>query len=190
MSSLLLILLSAVLVCHYAPAITSLRPFEESEPLQAALGMAIASLATMILAAPLGYLIDSTLLARLDLGYLRTFAFILVVMIVAQVVGLALHRHGRWHPLRQSFALLMTAHCAVLGVALFATARAGSFAAALLWGGLTGLAFGITLLMFTALHERLRHANVPLAFREAPVALITAGLMALAFMGFTGLIRD
>lgn len=190
MSSLLLILLSAVLACHYAPAIAGLRPFEESEPLQTALGIAVASLATMILAAPLAYLIDSTLLARFDLGYLRTLVFILVVMIVAHVVGLALHRHGRWHPLPRSFALLMTAHCAVLGVALLATARAGSVGAALLWGGLAGLAFGITLLMFTALHERLRHANVPVAFRDAPVALITVGLMALAFMGFTGLIRD
>lgn len=190
MSSLLVILLSAVLVCHYAPAISGLRPFEESEPFDNALGIAMASLATMTLIATLGYTVEHLLLARHGLGFLRTFAFIILIMIVTQGVGLVMQRHGRWHPIRPSFLLLMTAHCAVLGIALLATSRATSLMDALLWGCSTGIAFGAMLLAFTTLQQRLRHANVPAAFRDAPLALITIGLMALAFMGFTGILRD
>ncbi len=185
-----MILLSAVLVCHYAPAISGLRPFEESAPLTNATGLALASLATMMLVAPLGYAVEHVLLAAYRLEFLRTFVFIILIMIVVQLVGLAMQRHGRWHPVRNSFTLLMTAHCAVLGIALLATSRATSWPGALLWGCSTGLAFGAMLLSFTALQQRLRQANVPAIFRDAPIALITIGLMALAFMGFTGLIRD
>lgn len=190
MSSLLLILLSAVLVCHYAPAISGLRPFEESEPLDNAIGMAVASLATMALAAPLGYAIEHALLTPYGLEFLRTFVFVILIMIVAQLVALAMQRQGRWHPIRNAFVLLMTAHCAVLGTALLTTSRAASFAGALLWGCSAGLAFGALLLAFTTLQQRLSRANVPVAFRDVPIALVTIGLMALACMGLTGLIRD
>jgi len=190
MSSLLVILLSAVLVCHYAPAISGLRPFEESEPFDNAIGIAAASLATMALASPLGYAVEHVLLARYGLEFLRTFVFVILIMIVAQLVGLAMQRHGRWHPIRNSFVLLITAHCAVLGIALLSTSRATSLANALFWGCSAGLAFGAMLLTFTTLHQRLRHANVPAVFRDAPLALVTIGLMALAFMGFTGIMRD
>lgn len=86
--------------------------------------------------------------------------------------------------------MLMTTNCAVLGIALAGIALMNSFMEAMMFGAATGLAFGAMFALFTAMQQRLRNANVPAIFRDAPVALITVGLMALAFMGFTGLIRD
>lgn len=190
MSSLLLILLSAVLVCHYAPVLAGMRPFEQTDAFDNAVGIAFASLIALTAIAPVGFLIEHQLLARFQLGYLRTFALVIVVMIVAHIVAFGMRRSTRWTPVKRPFVLLMTAHCAVLGVALVTTARAASLTGALLFGAVIGLAFGALLLAFTTLQQRLLQANVPRVFRDAPAAVITVGLMALAFMGFTGLIRD
>lgn len=190
MSSLLLILLSAVLACHYASQMAALKPFVEADPFTNAVGIALASFVTMTLVAPLSYALDRVVLAPYELGYLQTFAMIIVIMAVVQIVAVAMSRNGRWVPVRPAFLILMTTNCAVLGIALSITARANGFLNALLFGAAAGLAFGAMLLMFTTMQQRLRFANMPMIFRDAPAALITVGLMALAFMGFTGLIRD
>jgi electron transport complex protein RnfA len=85
------------------------------------------------------------------------------------------------------FLPLITTNCAVLGVALLNVDRQNRLLESLVFGASAGAGFGIALLLFTALRERLDTADVPAAFRGAPVALVTAGLMALAFMGFAGL---
>ena len=188
MSSLLLILLSAVLVCHYAPALTGTRVFLESDGFDTSLGVAVVSLMLMTLIAPLSYVLDRAVLDRFDLGHLRLFLLIIAIMSLAQIAAFLLARSKRWAP-QPLFALLMTAHCGILGVALLA-AGFESFTSAL-WAGVgIGLAFAVLLLCFTTLQQRVDTANVPDVFRGAPVALITLGLMGLALMGLTGLVPD
>lgn len=195
MSALLLILLSAVLVCYYAPRIAGMRPFETTEPFQNALGLALASLIAMTVVTPLGYAVEHLALEPLGVRYLRLLVLVMLIAALAHLIAFGLQRHGRWLPVRRRFVLLMTAHCAVLTSALLGANHIkgltiNSSGAALLSGCLTGLAFATLLLTFTTLMQRLRHADVPAPFREAPLALITAGLMGLALLGLTGLIRD
>jgi len=195
MSALLLILLSAVLVCHYAPRVPGMRPFAATEPFHNALGLALASLIAMTVAAPMGYAVEHWVLEPLGVEYLRLLVFVMLLAALAHLIAFGLQRQGHWLPLRRPFVLLMTAHCAVLTNALLGAGHfrglgINSLGAALLSGCGIGMAFAAMLLTFTTLLQRLRHADVPEPFREAPLALVTAGLMALALMGLTGLIRD
>jgi len=91
------------------------------------------------------------------------------------------------HELLGVFLPLVTTNCAVLGVALLNLDRRHGMLESLVFGAAAGAGFGVALLAFAALRERLETADVPAAFRGAPLALVTAGLMALAFMGFGGL---
>ena len=189
MSALLLILLSAVLVCYYAPLLPSLNPFVETDHFESAQGMALASAVTLVIISPVGYLIEHQLLARFELQPLRPLVLVIVIMAVAQLAAMAVRLSGRM-PIKHAFLLLTTSNCAVLGVALLSIVRARSFRDSLLLGLGTGVAFAALLLMFTALQQRQRYANLPAVFREAPVSLVTVGLMALACMGFVGLIQE
>jgi electron transport complex protein RnfA len=189
-SSLLLILLSAVLVCYYAPMIPALQPFIEADHFESVKGIAFASVITLLLVAPVSYLLEHLLLAPRGLEHLRTLILVIVIMAVAQLAGIAMQFSGRWVPVPRKLVLLTTSNCAVLGVALLNTTRSRNFSDSLLLGAGTGVAFAAMLLMFTALQQRQRYANIPLIFRDAPVALVTVGLMALACMGFSGLIRE
>jgi len=190
MSALLLILFSAVLVCYYAPTIPALNPFLGADHFDSVAGIAVASALTLIVVSPLSYLIERTLLTPRGLEQLRTLVFVIAVMAVAQLAGVAMRLSKRWIPVPHAFLLLMTSNSAVLGVAFLDTTRARTFSDSLLLGLGTGLAFAVLLLMFTALQQRLRYANMPVMFRDTPAALVTVGMMALACMGFTGLIRE
>ena len=190
MSALLLILLSAVLVCYYAPTIPALNPFISADHFDGVTGVAIATAATLIVVSPLSYLIEHNLLAPRGLEQLRTLVFVVIVMVVAQLAATLLRVSKRWIPVPHAFLLLMTCNSAVLGVAFLNATRARSLGDSLLLGIGTGVAFATLLLMFTALQQRLRYAPLPAMFRDAPVALVSVGLMALACMGFTGLIRE
>ncbi|HEY5807586.1 MAG TPA: Rnf-Nqr domain containing protein [Povalibacter sp.] len=188
MSSLLLIVLSAVLVCHYAPSVMGQRAFENGDVFRHAAGIAVASFLTLAVVAPASYLIEHWLLTPFDLRYLRTFVLIAAVIILVRPVGWLMPRWG-WTPAYPSFTRLMTANCLVLGTALL-TARSTSLAEAFVLGIACSLAFGALLLTFTTLHQRVLQADVPLSFRDAPIALISVGLMAVALMGLIGLVRD
>ncbi|HEY4368993.1 MAG TPA: Rnf-Nqr domain containing protein [Steroidobacteraceae bacterium] len=190
MTSLLLILLSAVLVGYYAATIPALKPFVDVDQFETAVGIALATFVALAIVSPLAYLFEHELLLPLGLAHLSVLGLVIVVLIVAQLVSLLLGRFSRWILRGHAFVVLMTTNCAVLGVALLNTTRVRSFADSLLFGLGTGAAFAITLLMFTAMQQRTRHADIPCVFREAPAALITIGLMALAFMGFAGLVRE
>src|SRR5437867_1314136 len=105
MSALLLILLSAVLACHYASGMAALKPFVEVDPFENAVGIALAAFVTMTVMAPLSYVLEHAVLVPYELGYLRTFAIIIVVMAVVQLVAVAMHRTGRWIPVRSAFQI-------------------------------------------------------------------------------------
>jgi electron transport complex protein RnfA len=192
MSALLLILLSAVLVNVVALThMPAWRPFEEvTGTFKAAQALALASLVTIPAVCAVAWTISTLLLEPADLGYLRTLVFVIVAIAVVPLVELMLRRSGRARPQRPGFTLLLTTNSAVLGVALMVDARMRNILDAVGFSVLAALALGLLLLAFAAMHERLQHADVPSVFREAPLALVTAGIMALAFMGFTGLIQE
>jgi H+/Na+-translocating ferredoxin:NAD+ oxidoreductase subunit A len=191
-SSLLLVLLSALLVNVVALGrVPAWRPFVtsaiESEAVRA---LAVANVAVIVSATCASWLLSHVLLAALNLHYLRTLAFVAVVLIVVPVIGLLFRLHGRWLPQQPGFALLMATNAAVLGIAMMTDTRMPNFIDAFLFSAGISLAFGFLLLAFDAMLERLRDADVPVAFRDAPLALVVLGIMALAFMGFSGLIQE
>lgn len=192
MSALLLILLSAVLVNVMAlTRMPSWRPFESiTGTFAAARALAIAGLVIVPLVSAITWLLWTLALVPSGLSYLRTFVFVAVILATVPLVELIFRRDGRLRPQRPGFALLMMTNCAVLGVALMVGIRMHTLVDAVLFAIAMAAALGFLLLAFAALHERLQHADVPTVFRDAPLALVTAGIMALAFMGFTGFIQE
>jgi electron transport complex protein RnfA len=150
--------------------------------------MALATLFVLTLASGLSFALWQWVLVPLGLEYLRTLVFILLIAGVVQFTEIMVRATSPLlHQLLGIFLPLITTNCAVLGVALLNVNRQHGLLESLVFGASAGAGFGLALLLFTALRERLDTADVPHAFRGAPVALVTAGLMALAFMGFAGL---
>lgn len=161
-----------------------------SSRLDSAAGMSLATGAVLTVTAGLSWLLDHWLLIPLDLGYLRIISFILLIAGTVQLAELVIRRrHALLHRLLGMYLPLITTNCAVLGVALLNSGSAGSLAEALATGLGAGLGFALVMLLFASLRERLDSAKVPQPFRGPAIALVTAGMMSLAFLGFTGLIR-
>ncbi|WP_373298465.1 electron transport complex subunit RsxA [Cellvibrio zantedeschiae] len=160
-----------------------------SNKLESAIGMGGATTFVMTLASVCTYLVDHWILSPLDLGYLRTIAFILVIAAVVQFVKMFMEKTSPLlYRVLGVFLPLITVNCAVLGVALLNTQKAHNFFESTLYGFGGALGFSIVLILFSAMRERLAAADVPLPFKGAAIGMITAGLMSLAFMGFTGLV--
>jgi electron transport complex protein RnfA len=150
--------------------------------------MALATLFVLTLASGLSYAAYHWLLEPLGLEYLRTLVFILLIAAVVQLTELVVRATSPLlHELLGVFLPLITTNCAVLGVALLNLDRRHGFVESLVFGASAAAGFGLALLLFAALRERIESGDVPSVFRGAPIALVTAGLMALAFMGFAGL---
>lgn len=191
MSSLLLIILSAVLISHFAlTRVPSLRPFVGDDDYDEAVGLAIAVFACTTVVTPLSHALRHFLLQRLDILYLQPLLFVVMIMAVAQGVRLALERGARWVPNGSALFALLTGNSAVLGAALLVPTRAETLWDAFGLGVGIGASFAVLLLCLTTLQFRSRHAAIGIAFRGAPLALVTAGVMALALMGFTGLVAE
>jgi electron transport complex protein RnfA len=190
MTQLLLLALGASLVNNFVLSnFLGLCPFVGvSRRFEAAAGMALATLFVLTLASGLSFALWQWVLVPLGLEYLRTLGFILLIAGVVQFTELLVRATSPLlHQLLGIFLPLITTNCAVLGVALLNVERQHGLLESLVFGASAGAGFGLALLLFTALRERLALAGVPAAFRGTPIALITAGLMALAFMGFAGL---
>lgn len=190
MTELLLLALGASLVNNFVLSnFLGLCPFiGVSRRFEAAAGMALATLFVLTLASGLSFALWQWVLVPLGLEYLRTLVFILLIAGVVQFTEIMVRAtNPLLHQLLGIFLPLITTNCAVLGVALLNVNRQHGLLESLVFGASAGAGFGLALLLFTALRERLDTADVPHAFRGAPVALVTAGLMALAFMGFAGL---
>jgi electron transport complex protein RnfA len=192
MSALLLILLSSVLITTVLLAeFPQWRPFAAiTGVFDGARAVAVACMLTVPATAVLSWLIAGLALDPSGLQYLRTPVFVTVALIVVPLVETALRRHGRLRPERPGFALTALTNPTLLGVAFIAESRMERLIDALLFAVAAAAALGALLIAFAALYERMRHADVPRVFREAPLSLVTAGVMALAFMGFTGLIQE
>ncbi len=161
-----------------------------SKKIETAIGMGLATLFVLTLASVSAYLIESYLLAPFHLSYLRTLAFILVIAVVVQMTEMIMHKTSpALHRTLGIFLPLITTNCAVLGVALLNVNQHHRFLESVLYGFGAALGFALVLVIFASLRERLNLADVPKPFKGASIAMITAGIMSLAFMGFTGLVN-
>ena len=186
-----LLLVSTVLVNNVVLVrMLGLCPFMGvSRKLEAAIGMGAATAFVLTLASGSSHLINLLLVAA-GLEYLRTLSFIVVIAAIVQFTEMVIHKTSP--VLYQSLGIylpLITTNCAVLGVPLLNVQAQHSFAEALVFGLGSALGFSLILILFGAMRERLEGADVPLPFRGTAIALVTAGLMSLAFMGFGGLVR-
>lgn len=192
MSELALILIGTVFVNNFVLAkFLGLCPFMGvSKRLDAAYGMALATAFVLTLSAGLSWMLQTWVLQPLALDHLRTLGFILLIAAVVQFTETVMKRQApALYRVLGIYLPLITTNCAVLGVALLNAQTQHSFLHALLYGFGAALGFSLVLVMFAAMRERLEAAQTPASFRGTPIALITAGLMALAFMGFAGMDR-
>lgn len=157
---------------------------------ETAWAMGLATGFVLTLACALSYLVDAWLLQPFDLAYLRIISFILVIAIVVQYLDLILAKQA---PVLRNvlgiFLPLITTNCVVLGVALLNLQQSHNFLQAMIYGLGSAAGFMLVLMLFAGLRERINVSDVPAPFRGPSIALITAGLMAMAFMGFAGLTK-
>jgi electron transport complex protein RnfA len=192
MSDLILILVGTVLVNNFVLVrFLGLCPFMGvSRNLEAAFGMSLATAFVLTLSSAVSYLLHEYLLVPLQLGYLRTISFILVIAVSVQFTEIMVRRLS---PLLDQvlgiFIPLIATNCAVLGVALLNVQQAKGFVQSVFFGFGAAMGFALVIVLFAAIRERLDAADIPLPFRGMAIALMTAGMMSLAFMGFSGMTR-
>ena len=159
-----------------------------SKKIDTALGMGMAVTFVMALASAACWAVDSLVLQPLALDYMQTVAFILVIASIVQVVEMFLKKAvPALYKALGVFLPLITTNCAVLGVVLVNVQAGYNFLQSVVNGVAGGLGFTLAIVVFASVRERVEKAECPAAFRGYPIALITAGLLALAFMGFSGL---
>ncbi len=190
MSEVILLLLSTALVNNVVLIkFLGLCPvMGVSKSVDSAFGMGLATTFVLTLAAAASWMLDNWLLRPFGMGYLRILTFILVIAAVVQFTEMFIRKAspGLYRSLG-IYLPLITTNCAVLGVALLNVEQRFSLFKSLLYGFGSALGFTLVLVIFAGLRERVALAQVPAAFAGAPIALVTISLLALAFMGFSGL---
>jgi Na+-translocating ferredoxin:NAD+ oxidoreductase subunit A len=192
MTEYALILVSTILVNNFVLVkFLGLCPFMGvSRKLETAIGMGLATTFVLTLSSVCSYLVNEYMLAPLGLEYLRTIAFILVIAVVVQFTEMVVHKTSPLlYQVLGIFLPLITTNCAVLGVALLNTQAQHGFLESAIYGFGAAVGFSLVLVLFAAMRERISVADVPVIFRGPAIALITAGLMSMAFMGFSGLVK-
>lgn len=161
-----------------------------SKKLETAIGMGLATTFVLTLASICAWLVDNYILTPLGLSYLRILTFIFVIAVVVQFTEYAVRKTSPLlYRLLGIFLPLITTNCAVLGVALLNVNQSHTLAQSTAYGFSAAVGFSLVMILFAAIRERLAVADIPAPFKGSSIALITAGLMSLAFMGFTGLVR-
>jgi electron transport complex protein RnfA len=189
--SYFLILIGAALVNNIVLVkVLGLCPFMSvSKKLETAIGMGAATTFVFTLASGTSYLINEYLLGP-ELSYLRTLCFILVIASVVQFTEMFVHRTSPvLYQVLGVYLPLITVNCAVLGIPLLNMMAKHNFVESLIFGFGGALGFSLVLILFAAMRERLEAADVPAPFRGSAIAMVTAGLMSLAFMGFSGMVK-
>jgi len=191
MNEYLLILVSTILVNNFVLVkFLGLCPFMGvSKKMDTAIGMGFATTFVLTMASITSYLINTYLLIPLELEYLRTIAFIVTIAAVVGFTELVVNKTSPvMHQSLGVFLPLITTNCAVLGVALLNVGESNSFLQSAVYGFGAAVGFSFVLVLFSGIRERIESADVPKIFQGVPIALITAGLMSMAFMGFIGLV--
>ncbi|NQZ20566.1 MAG: electron transport complex subunit RsxA [Colwellia sp.] len=192
MTDYLLLLVGTVLVNNFVLVkFLGLCPFMGvSSRTETAIGMSFATTFVMTVASLLSYIVTTYILVPLGLEYLTTMMFILVIAVVVQFTEMVVHKtSANLYRLLGIFLPLITTNCAVLGVALLNIYEQHNFLESIVYGFGAAVGFSLVLIMFSAMREKLANADVPKPFKGSAIAMITAGLMSLAFMGFTGLVK-
>lgn len=192
MKDYLLILVSTTLVNNFVLVkFLGLCPFMGvSRKSETAIGMGLATTFVLTLSSVSSYLVDHFLLEPMGLQYLRTLAFIVVIAVVVQFTEMVVNKTSPLlHQVLGIFLPLITTNCAVLGVALLNVQAGHGFIESFLYGFGAAAGFTLVLVLFAGLRERVDAADVPAPFRGNAIALITAGLISVAFMGFSGLVK-
>lgn len=158
-----------------------------SKRISAALGMGMAVTFVMTIASFVCYFVYQ-LLILLELAYMQTVAFILVIAAIVQLVEMFLKKKVRaLYNALGVYLPLITTNCAVLAVVLVNAQKSYNLLLSVINGAASGLGFALAIVLFSSLRERVDKANPPKSFKGTPIALISAGLLALAFMGFSGM---
>ncbi|MBQ9641907.1 MAG: electron transport complex protein RnfA [Bacteroidaceae bacterium] len=187
--SLILIIITAIFVNNVVLAqFLGICPFlGVSKKVDTASGMGMAVTAVLVVATAVTYGIQKLVLDPNGLGYLQTIAFILVIAALVQMIEIILKK--TMPALYQAlgvFLPLITTNCCILGVAILVIQKDYSLLEGVIYAASTGIGFLLAMVLFAGLREQLELVNVPKSFTGVPIALITAGLLAMAFMGFSG----
>jgi electron transport complex protein RnfA len=191
MESYLLMIVGTVLVNNIVlTKMLGLCPFMGvSKKVETSVGMGAAVTFVLTLATAVTYLVNKYLLGP-ELSYLQTVAFIVVIAGIVQFTEMFVKKSSP--VLYQALGIylpLITTNCAVLGLALLNISAKHNFVESVVYGLGGALGFTLALVLFAAMRERLESADIPVHFRGAPIAMITAGLLSLAFLGFSGLVK-
>ncbi len=192
MADLILIIVGTVLVNNFLLVrFLGLCPFMGvSKNLEAAFGMSMATAFVLTLSSAIAYLMHEYVLVPLELEYLKTISFILVIAASVQFTEIMVRRLSPLlHQLLGIYIPLIATNCAVLGVALLNVREAEGFVQSVFYGFGAAGGFALVLVLFAAIRERLQAADIPRPFQGTAIALMTAGIMSLAFMGFSGMAR-
>ena len=189
---ILLILVSTIFVTNFVLArFLGICPFlGVSSKIETSIGMGMAVIFVMTLAALCSWLIERFVLVPFELTYLRTIMFILVIATLVQFVEMVIRKTSP--ALYNSIGIfipLITTNCAVLGVALLVIQKEMDFFPMLFFAVGASIGFTLALLLMAGIREHIVHARIPKVLQGAPISLVTAGLMSLAFLGFAGLVK-
>lgn len=189
--SYIIIIISAVLVNNIVlMQFLGICPFlGVSKRISTAVGMAGAVAFVMVLATIVTYLIQNFVLNKLGLAYLQTIAFILVIAALVQLVEIILKKVSpALYQALGIFLPLITTNCAILGVAILTVQKEFNLMEGVVFAISNAIGFGLALTLFAGIREHLDLQNVPKGLKGTPIALIAAGILAMAFMGFSGLV--
>jgi electron transport complex protein RnfA len=192
MEKLLLLIVSAVLVNNFVLArFLGICPFlGVSKKTETAIGMGMAVIFVMSIASLVTWILQYYILTPYNIQYLQTIVFILVIASLVQLVEMIIQKVSPvLYQALGIFLPLITTNCAVLGVAVLNIQKGYSFWESVIFGVGASLGFALALILFAGIRERLDLADVPKPLRGTAIALVTAGLLSLAFMGFTGLVK-
>lgn len=192
MSGLILLFVGAALVNNVVLSrFLGICPFMGvSKSTETALCMSAAVAFVMMSSSIVTWIIEYTVLRSFGLSYLQTVVFVLVIAALVQLVEMALEKTApELHASLGIFLPLITTNCTILGVVLINVQSDYSFIETIIFSLGTATGFCLALLLFAGIRERIASSSVPDVFKGAPIAFITAGILALAFMGFSGLVR-
>ena len=188
----ILIIISAIFINNVVLAqFLGICPFlGVSNRVSTALGMAGAVTFVIVLATMVTYLIQIYVLNKLGIAFMQTITFILVIAALVQMVEIILKKISQ--PLYQALGIflpLITTNCAVLGVAILVIKKNYNLLEGVIFGASTAIGFGLALIILAGIREQLDLVNVPKGMKGVPISLVIAGILALAFMGFTGIVK-
>jgi Na+-translocating ferredoxin:NAD+ oxidoreductase subunit A len=188
----ILLIISAVLINNVVLAqFLGICPFlGVSNKVTTAIGMSGAVIFVMTLATIVTYLIQTYVLNKLGIGFMQTITFILVIASLVQMVEIILKKVSQ--PMYQALGIflpLITTNCAVLGVAILVIQKEYNLMQGVVYGAATGVGFGLALIILAGIREQLELADIPGAMKGVPASLVAAGILAMAFMGFTGVVK-